>query len=54
MVAFDGSLANYGSILEDEKVVGIAHVAFGTNESFGGTNAWGELLATPSPRTCRR
>ncbi len=28
-----------GSILEDEKVVGTAHVAFGTNVSFGGTNA---------------
>ena len=30
-----------GSILEDEKVVGTAHVAFGTNVSFGGTNASG-------------
>ena len=28
-----------GSILEDEKVVGTAHVAFGDNVSFGGTNA---------------
>jgi leucyl aminopeptidase (aminopeptidase T) len=28
-----------GSILEDEKVVGTAHLAFGTNTSFGGTNA---------------
>ena len=28
-----------GSILEDEKVVGTAHLAFGTNVSFGGTNA---------------
>jgi leucyl aminopeptidase (aminopeptidase T) len=27
-----------GSILEDEKVVGTAHLAFGTNSSFGGTN----------------
>ena len=27
-----------GSILEDEKVIGTAHLAFGTNESFGGTN----------------
>ena len=27
-----------GSILEDEKVVGTAHVAFGANTSFGGTN----------------
>ena len=27
-----------GSILEDEKAVGTAHVAFGTNVSFGGTN----------------
>jgi leucyl aminopeptidase (aminopeptidase T) len=28
-----------GSILEDEKVVGTAHLAFGTNVSFGGANA---------------
>jgi leucyl aminopeptidase (aminopeptidase T) len=28
-----------GNILEDEKVVGTAHVAFGTNVSFGGTNS---------------
>jgi leucyl aminopeptidase (aminopeptidase T) len=28
-----------GSILEDEKVVGTAHLAFGTNLSFGGTNS---------------
>jgi leucyl aminopeptidase (aminopeptidase T) len=28
-----------GSILEDEKVVGTAHLAFGSNVSFGGANA---------------
>jgi aminopeptidase len=28
-----------GDILEDEKVIGTAHIAFGTNTSFGGTNA---------------
>jgi leucyl aminopeptidase (aminopeptidase T) len=28
-----------GNILEDEKVIGTAHVAFGTNISFGGANA---------------
>jgi leucyl aminopeptidase (aminopeptidase T) len=28
-----------GNILEDEKAVGTAHLAFGTNTSFGGTNA---------------
>jgi leucyl aminopeptidase (aminopeptidase T) len=27
-----------GSICEDEKVAGTAHIAFGTNASFGGTN----------------
>ena len=27
-----------GNILEDEKVICTAHLAFGTNESFGGTN----------------
>ena len=28
-----------GSILEDEKVIGTAHLAFGSNVSFGGVNA---------------
>jgi leucyl aminopeptidase (aminopeptidase T) len=28
-----------GNILEDEKVIGTAHLAFGTNVSFGGANA---------------
>jgi leucyl aminopeptidase (aminopeptidase T) len=28
-----------GNIAEDEKVIGTAHIAFGTNVSFGGTNA---------------
>ena len=27
-----------GIILEDEKVYGTVHIAFGTNTSFGGTN----------------
>lgn len=27
-----------GAILEDEKVYGTVHIAFGTNDSFGGTN----------------
>lgn len=27
-----------GLILEDEKVYGTVHIAFGTNTSFGGTN----------------
>jgi leucyl aminopeptidase (aminopeptidase T) len=28
-----------GNIVEDEKVIGTAHIAFGTNVSFGGANA---------------
>lgn len=33
----DAAILN-GVILEDEKVYGTVHIAFGTNTSFGGTN----------------
>jgi leucyl aminopeptidase (aminopeptidase T) len=30
-----------GNVLEDEKVFGTVHIAFGSNKSFGGTNEAG-------------
>jgi inner membrane transporter RhtA len=46
-----------GAVLEDEKVLGTAHIAFGTNEGFGGNNVAGVhidcMLLKPLDREAR-